>query len=101
LRSNLAIRLFIIYPNKILQNGKPGGSFLSENFIAPQFKIISQGEHFELQCRFNINGAAQPVTDNECNNSILFLYNHTFTVAKTGRCNSGRKIYQEWQYQTD
>ncbi len=51
---------------------------LSENFIAPQFKIVLQGDQFELQCRFNINGAAQPVTDNECNNSILFLYNHTF-----------------------
>ena len=51
---------------------------LSENFIAPQFKIVSQNDHFELQCRFNINGAAQPVTDNECDNSILFLYNHTF-----------------------
>lgn len=51
---------------------------LSETFIAPQFKIIAQGEDFELQCRFKINGAAQPVTDNECNNSILFLYNHTF-----------------------
>ena len=51
---------------------------LSENFIAPQFKIVAQNDHFELQCRFNINGAAQPVTDNECSNSILFLYNHTF-----------------------
>jgi non-specific serine/threonine protein kinase len=51
---------------------------LSDNFIAPQFKIVAQGEHFELQCRFKINGASQPVTDNECTNSILFLYNHTF-----------------------
>ncbi len=51
---------------------------LSDQFIEPQFKIISQDDHFELQCRFNINGAEQPVTINECNNSILFLYNHTF-----------------------
>ncbi len=51
---------------------------LSENCIAPQFKIALQGDHFELQCRLNINGAAQPVADNECYNSILFLYNHTF-----------------------
>ncbi|MEO6229628.1 MAG: SNF2-related protein [Ferruginibacter sp.] len=51
---------------------------LSETFIAPQFKIIAKDSDFELQCRFNINGAAQPVTDNECDNSILFLYNHTF-----------------------
>ena len=51
---------------------------LSDTFIAPQFKIIAKEDNFELQCRFNINGAAQPVTDNECNNSILFLYNHIF-----------------------
>ncbi|MES2890530.1 MAG: SNF2-related protein [Bacteroidota bacterium] len=51
---------------------------LSDSFITPQFKIIAQEGDFELQCRFNINGAAQPVTDNECENSILFLYNHTF-----------------------
>ncbi len=51
---------------------------LSETFIAPQFKIVAKDADFELQCRFNINGAAQPVTDNECDNSILFLYNHTF-----------------------
>ena len=51
---------------------------LGENFISPQFKITAQNNHFELQCRFKINGAEQPVTDNECNNSILFLYNHVF-----------------------
>lgn len=51
---------------------------LSENFIAPQFKIIAVEDHFELQCRFKINGAEQPVTANECDNSILFLYNHIF-----------------------
>ncbi len=51
---------------------------LSDTFITPQFKIVAREEDFELQCRFNINGAAQPVTYNECSNSILFLYNHIF-----------------------
>jgi len=51
---------------------------LSDTTIAPQFKIVSKEDHFELQCRFKINGAEQPVTDNECNSSILFLYNHVF-----------------------
>ncbi|UEG50812.1 SNF2 family helicase [Ferruginibacter lapsinanis] len=51
---------------------------VDEKFIAPQFKIAAKNGHFELQGRFNINGATQPITDNECNNSILFLYNHTF-----------------------
>ncbi len=51
---------------------------LSDTFLSPQFKITAQGEGFELQCRFKINGAEQPVADNECNSSILFLYNHVF-----------------------
>ena len=55
---------------------------LSANCIAPQFKIASKGSQFELQCLLNINGATQPVTDNECSNSILFLYNHTFYLWK-------------------
>ncbi|MGG9970819.1 SNF2-related protein [Ferruginibacter sp. SUN002] len=51
---------------------------LSDSFIAPQFKIAAKNGHFELIGRFNVNGATQPITDNECSNSILFLYNHTF-----------------------
>jgi SNF2 family DNA or RNA helicase len=51
---------------------------LSDTFIEPKFKIVSKGNYFELQCWFNVNGAAQPITANECDNSLLFLYNHTF-----------------------
>ncbi|MES2430301.1 MAG: SNF2-related protein [Bacteroidota bacterium] len=51
---------------------------ISEDFIEPHFKIAAKNGHFELLGRFNINGASQPITDNECNNSLLFLYNHTF-----------------------
>ncbi len=51
---------------------------LSDSLIAPEFKIVAKDDYFELQCRFNINGATQPITDNECSNSILFLYNHMF-----------------------
>jgi len=51
---------------------------LSDTYLSPQFKITAQGKNFELQCRFKINGAEQPVTANECNSSILFLYNHIF-----------------------
>jgi SNF2 family DNA or RNA helicase len=51
---------------------------LSDSFIEPKFKIVAKNNYFELQCWFNVNGAAQPVTNNECDNSLLFLYNHTF-----------------------
>ena len=71
---------FVYYlpENKVLKTDNLVEVTLSDSFIAPQFKIVAKDDHFELQCRFNINGAAQPVTDNECNNSILFLYNHIF-----------------------
>ena len=71
---------FIYYlpEKKVFKTDNLAEVVLSDQFIEPQFKIISQDDHFELQCRFNINGAEQPVTNNECNNSILFLYNHTF-----------------------
>jgi SNF2 family DNA or RNA helicase len=51
---------------------------LNENYIVPQFKIVAKNNQFELQCWFNINGALQPVTDNEIESGLLFLYNHTF-----------------------
>jgi len=51
---------------------------LSESFISPQFKIIAKNNHFELQCWVSANGAAQPVSKNEHDNSLLFLYNHVF-----------------------
>ena len=75
-----SINPFIYYlpEKKVFKTDNLAEVVLSDQFIEPQFKIISQDDHFELQCRFNINGAEQPVTNNECNNSILFLYNHTF-----------------------
>ena len=71
---------FIYYlpENKPFKTDNLVEAALSDTFITPQFKIVAKNDHFELQCRFNINGAARPVTDNECSNSILFLYNHVF-----------------------
>jgi SNF2 family DNA or RNA helicase len=51
---------------------------LSDNFITPNFKVVAKNNHFELQCWLNANGAAQPVNNNEHENSLLFLYNHVF-----------------------
>jgi hypothetical protein len=46
--------------------------------IAPHFKIAATAGGFELQCRFSLNGAELPVSENETDNSLLFLYNHVF-----------------------
>lgn len=71
---------FVYYlpEKKIFKTDNLAEVVLCEDLITPQFKIIAVDDHFELQCRFNINGAEQPVTDNECGSSLLFLYNHIF-----------------------
>lgn len=71
---------FVYYlpAQKTFKSGNLVQVALSADFIEPQFKIVAKDSHFELQCRFTINGATQPVTDNECANPVLFLFNHTF-----------------------
>ena len=49
---------------------------IDEHFIAPRFKIISKNSHFELECWVNVNGASQPLGNNELKNSLVYLYNH-------------------------
>ncbi len=70
--------IFYLAEKKVFKTDSLVEVSLSDTAIAPQFKIVARDDHFELQCRFKINGAEQPVTDNECNSSILFLYNHIF-----------------------
>ncbi len=70
--------VFYLPEKKIFKTDNLAEVVLCENLITPQFKIIAVDNHFELQCRFHINGAEQPVTDNECSSSLLFLYNHIF-----------------------
>ena len=70
--------VFYLPEKKIFKTDNLQEVGLGDNFLSPQFKIAAQDNHFELQCRFKINGAEQPVADNECNSSILFLYNHIF-----------------------
>ena len=70
--------VYYLLENKIFKTDNLAEVALCEDLITPQFKIIAVDNHFELQCRFHINGAEQPVTDNECGSSLLFLYNHIF-----------------------
>ena len=70
--------VFYLPEKKIFKTDSLQEVNLSDTFLSPQFKITAVNNHFELQCRFKINGAEQPVADNECSSSILFLYNHIF-----------------------
>ncbi|HMO62306.1 MAG TPA: SNF2-related protein [Ferruginibacter sp.] len=51
---------------------------LGDTALTPKFKITASSNDFELQCSININGAELAITDNECSNSILYLYNYIF-----------------------
>ena len=46
---------------------------LSDNFIAPVFKVQAKDGHFEIACTVKLMGDAIPFTDNECNSSLVYL----------------------------
>ncbi len=75
-----ASNLFIFYlpEKKPFKTGNLQEATLSDHFPSPRFRIVAQDKHFELQCRIKAGGSEQPVSDNECGCSLLFLYNHIF-----------------------
>ena len=78
LLTNSTEKLFLFY----LPKGKP---FKTENLveleteetpIVPSFRVIRANNHFELTCFAKLQHQLVNVNENECNNSILFVYNH-------------------------
>ena len=49
---------------------------LSENFIAPVFKVQANAEHYEIACTVKLMGDTIPFTENECNSSLVYLNEH-------------------------
>jgi hypothetical protein len=47
---------------------------ISDHFIAPVFKVLAKNDHFEIACTVKMQGQIIPFADNECNNSLVFLY---------------------------
>ena len=71
--------LLFYLPNKaVFKTDKLQPISLGSGFISPRFKIVARDKHFELQCRVVAGGTEHLVTENECENSLLFLYNHIF-----------------------
>ncbi|MBS1496634.1 MAG: SNF2 helicase associated domain-containing protein [Bacteroidetes bacterium] len=56
---------------------------ISSQFISPVFKVIAKNNHFEIACLVKINGETISFAENECNSSLLFLYNHVFYLWKS------------------
>jgi len=47
---------------------------ISQQFINPVFKVIAKNDHFELACMVKVNGQVLPFSENECDSSLVFLY---------------------------
>ncbi len=47
---------------------------VSDHFVVPVFKILAKNDHFEIACMVKIEGNTVPFTENECNSSLVFLY---------------------------
>ena len=47
---------------------------LTSQFISPLFKVIAVNDHFEIVCMVKLNGETVPFSKNECNSSLVFLY---------------------------
>ena len=47
---------------------------MSDHFITPVFKILAKNNHFEIACMVRLSGQTIPFSDNECNSSLVFLY---------------------------
>ena len=47
---------------------------LSDEFISPVFKVVANNGHFEMICMVKLQGELIPFSKNECESSLLFLY---------------------------
>ena len=49
---------------------------LSNELISPLFKVIAVNDHFEIACMVKLNGETIPFSKNECDSSLVFLYDN-------------------------
>jgi len=47
---------------------------LSDEFMAPVFKVLAVNDHFEISCMVKLNGEMIPFNKNESASSLVFLY---------------------------
>ncbi len=53
---------------------------LSNELIAPVFKVQAVNDHFEIVCMIKLNGETIPFSNNECNSSLVFLYDNILYI---------------------
>lgn len=55
---------------------------LSDDFIAPVFKVVAVNNHFEIVCMVKLQSQLIPFSENECNSSLVFKYNDVLYLWK-------------------
>ncbi|MEX0635964.1 MAG: DEAD/DEAH box helicase, partial [Ferruginibacter sp.] len=55
---------------------------LSDDFIAPVFKVMAVNNHFEVVCMVKLQSQLIPFSENECNSSLVFKYNDVLYLWK-------------------
>ncbi len=55
---------------------------LSDDFIAPVFKVVAVNDQFEIVCMVKLQSQLIPFGENECNSSLVFKYNDVLYLWK-------------------
>ncbi len=69
---------------------------LGPHFITPGFRVYAVNGHFELACTVKIDNQLIPLSENECESSLVFLYNDVlYTWEKTEDALQAEKFVQK------
>ncbi|RYF85130.1 MAG: helicase SNF2, partial [Chitinophagaceae bacterium] len=64
---------FVLPKGKAFKTAQLTHVELSDDFISPVFKVVANGEHYEMVCMVKVQGELLPFSQNESNSSLLFL----------------------------
>ena len=65
--------IFYLPEKKIFKTENLRGVTVSNQFIAPVFKVFAKNNHFEIACTAKLRGQAVSLSENECSSSFFFL----------------------------
>jgi non-specific serine/threonine protein kinase len=66
--------IFILPEKKTFKTENLVEAEISDQFIAPVFKVLAKNSHFEIACTVKLPSQTIPFSENETNSSLLFLH---------------------------
>lgn len=66
--------IFILPKKKSFTTDNLKGVEMSDNLVAPVFKVNAVNGHFEVACTVKVQGTGIPFADNDCDSSLIFLH---------------------------